>query len=93
MWWDILLPGNFPNLANLIFGAGNPLALFPLDSSSESDSSEDIDDTQDDFDSFVDIVNLLEGFRLPPIGMTYAHDGDMLANVDGTSQHAKKALE
>ena len=85
-----MLPGNFPNLANLIFGAGNPLALFPLDSSSESDSSEDMDDTEDDFDAFVDIVNPLEGLRLPRSCVTYHHDGDMLANCDGTSPDATK---
>ena len=88
-----MLPGNFPSLASLIFGAGNPLAVLHLDLSSNSDSSEDFDDIDDDFDSFVNIVNLLEGFRLPRIGMTYAHDGDMLANVDCISEHAKKALE
>ena len=88
-----MFPGNFLSPASLFFGAGNPLAVLHLDSSSNSDSSEDFDDRDDNYDSFVNIVNLLEGFRLPRIGMTYAHDGDMLANVDGTSEHAKKALE
>ena len=60
-----MLPGTFPSLASLIFGAGNPLAALDLESSSDSDSSEDSDDKDDDFDAFVDIVNPLEGFRLP----------------------------
>ena len=85
-----MLPGDFPSLANLIFGAGNPLAALDLESSSDSDSSEDSDDVDDNFDAFVDIVNPLEGFRLPRIGMTYAHDADMLANVEGTSEDTKK---
>ena len=66
------------------------LAILHLDSSSISDSSEIFDDIDDDFDAFVDIVNPLEGFWLPRNGMTDAHDGDMLANVDGTSEHAKR---
>ena len=83
-----MLPGNFPSLASIIFGADNPLAVLHLDSSFNRDSFENFDDIDDDFDAFVDIINLLEGFRLPRIGMTYVHDVDTPANVDGTSQHA-----
>ena len=41
IWWEIMFPGDFPTLANLIFGASNPLALLFDDSSSSNDSSDD----------------------------------------------------
>ena len=77
-----------PTLANLIFGAGNPLALLFNDSSSSSDNSEDWIDINEDKDAYDIFANPLEGMRLPRTRMTYCHDGDMLANMDGTSEDA-----
>ena len=85
-----MFPGDFPTLANLIFGAGNPLALLFDDSSSSGDSSDDSQDIDDDNEAFDPMVNPLEGERLPRSCMTYAHDGDMLANMDGTSDDPTK---
>ena len=51
-----MLPGDFPTLANLIFVAGNPLALLIDDSSSSSDNAEEPQDIHADnfaFDNFI----------------------------------------
>ena len=87
-----MLPGDFPTLANLIFGARNPLALLfdSSSSSSSSDSSESSQDIDDDDDEFYNIFNPLEGFRLPRSCVTYPYDGDLFANMDGTSEDATK---
>ena len=79
---------------NVVFGAGNPLAVRHFDSSLSSDSPEDSEDIHYDYDVYHDIVNLLECSRLPRSCLTYAHDGDMLWNLDGMSLGASyKALE
>ena len=79
-----MLPDDFPTVANLFFGAGNPLALLLDDSSSSSDSADDSQDTNDDNEAFDIFVGPLEGMRLPRSCMTYAHDGDMLGNTNTT---------
>ena len=89
-WRVIVLPGDFPTLANLIFGAGNPLALLFDDSSSSSDSADDSQDIDDDNEAFDHFVDPLEGMRLPRSCMTYAHDGDMLGNNDSTQRDTAK---
>jgi hypothetical protein len=82
----IMLPGDFPTLANLIFGAGNPLALLFDSSSCSSDSSEESQDTHADNFTYDNFINPLEGLRLPRSCMTYVHDGDMLGNNASTSR-------
>ena len=66
-----MLPGNFSTRTNVCFGSGNPLALLFHDSRSTSDSSEDSLDVDDDNNAFDNIVNVLEGLRLPQSCMTY----------------------
>ena len=56
------------------------------DSSWSINSSEDSLHIDDENDAFDKIFNLLEGLRLPRRCMTYAHAGDMLANMDGMSR-------
>ena len=85
-----MLPGDFPTLANLIFGAGNPLALLIDDSSSSSDNAEEPQDIHADNFAFDYFINPLEGLRLPRTRMTYAHDGDMLGNNASTSRDTAK---
>ena len=79
-------PGDFPTLANLIFGAGNPLALLFDSSSYSSDSSEESQDIHADNFDYDNFINPLEGLRLPRSCMTYVHDGDMLGNNASTSR-------
>ena len=60
-----MLPGDFSTLANVIFGAGNPLELLfdsSRYSSDNSEESQDIDATDLAFDN---IIHPLEGVRLP----------------------------
>ena len=82
----IMLPGDFPTLANLIFGAGNPLALLFDSSSYSSDSSKESQDTHADNFDYDNFINPLEGLRLQRSCMTYVHDGDMLGNNASTSR-------
>ena len=81
-----MLPGDFPTLANLIFGAGNPLALLFDSSSYSSDSSEESQDPHADNFAHDNFINSLEGLRLSRSCMTYVHDGDMLGNNASTSR-------
>ena len=85
-----MLPGDFPTLANLFFGAGNPLALLFDSSSSSSDTSESSQYIDVDDDEFYNIRNPLEGFRLPRSCVAYPYDGDLFANMDGTATDATK---
>ena len=85
-----MLPGDFPTLANLIFGAGNPLALLFDSSSYSNDNSEESQDTHAHNFAYDNFINPLEGLRLPRSCMTYAHDGDMLGNNACTSRDTAK---
>ena len=73
-----MLPGDFATLANLFFGAGNPLALLFDSSSCNGDNSEESQDMHANNFAFDNLINPLEGLRLPRSCMTYAHNGDML---------------
>ena len=79
-----------PTLANLIFRAGNPLALLSDGSRSSSDVPEDSQDIDVDGVTFDNFVDPLEGLRFPRSCMAYAHDGDMLGNNDSTSRDTAK---
>ena len=81
-----MLPSDFPTLANLFFGAGNPLALLLDSSSYSSDSSEESQDIHAHNFAYDNFVNPLEGLRLPRSCMTYVHDGDMLGSNASTSR-------
>ena len=91
-----MLPGDFPTLVNLIFGAGNPLALlfdsssYSSDSSDESQDTHDTHDTHDDNFTYDNFINPLEGLRLPRSCTTYAHGGDMLVINASTSRDTAK---
>ena len=52
-----MLPGDFPTLANLIFGASNPLALLFDSSSSRSDNTEESQDIDADDSAFDNFIN------------------------------------
>ena len=80
----IVLPGDFPTLENLFFGAGNSLALLLDSSSYSSDSSEESQDTHADNVDYDKFIYPLEGLRLPRSCMTYVNDGDMLGNNAST---------
>ena len=84
-WREIMLPGDFATLANLVFGAGNPLALLVDSSSCSSDNWEESQDVDADNFAFDNFINPLEGLLLPRTCMTYAHDSDMLGNNASTS--------
>ena len=71
IWREIMLPDDFLILANLTFGARNPLALVFDDSSCSSDSSNDSQDIDDDNEAFAHFVDPLEGMRLPRSWMPY----------------------